>query len=204
MLQDSEVTWKIGLVLLAVAAVYTVLSLTFPKSPLNQSFQRGRRIPTARTPRQSISPDTKQPTSIPPTTGYEHILPPQRRGALSLLPNLSIPRREVPETQVLQTLLPMASNYENSKEDFHTPTGFSMDEIHALGDFPDYAALSGVPLPGPYLEHDIQTARPRPYRPFRWSYHQTMCESRSSILFVICGQIFWWMSNLISTNKTAN
>ena len=51
-----------------------------------------------------------------------------------------------------------------------------MDEIKALGDFPDYEALSGVPLPEPYKEFDIKTALPRPYRPFRWQYHQTMCE----------------------------
>ncbi|EPS44574.1 hypothetical protein H072_1437 [Dactylellina haptotyla CBS 200.50] len=47
-------------------------------------------------------------------------------------------------------------------------------EIASLGRFPDYAALTGVPLPKPYHEFNIATAKPRPYRPFRWAYHQTM------------------------------
>lgn len=47
-------------------------------------------------------------------------------------------------------------------------------EIEAYGDFPDYATLSGVRLPDPYLEFNIEKALPRPYRPVRWSYHQTM------------------------------
>ena len=53
--------------------------------------------------------------------------------------------------------------------------GFTMEEIRALGDFPDYATLSGVPLPEAYPEFDIRTAKPRPFRPVRWAYHQTMC-----------------------------
>lgn len=48
-------------------------------------------------------------------------------------------------------------------------------EIAAFGRFPDYAALSGVPLPCPYHNFNIATACARPYRPFRWPYHQTMC-----------------------------
>ncbi|KAF4550537.1 Hypothetical protein D9617_17g048060 [Elsinoe fawcettii] len=55
-----------------------------------------------------------------------------------------------------------------------TPTGFSMTDIRALGDFPDYAKLSGVPLPIPYSTFNIDKALPRPYRPLRWPYHQTM------------------------------
>lgn len=50
-----------------------------------------------------------------------------------------------------------------------------MEEIKALGDFPDYSKISGVLLPKAYKEFDIEKARPRPYRPFRWAYHQTMC-----------------------------
>jgi hypothetical protein len=47
-------------------------------------------------------------------------------------------------------------------------------EIAAYGPFPDYASLSGVPLPSAYPEFDITRALPRPYRPIRWAYHQTM------------------------------
>lgn len=57
-----------------------------------------------------------------------------------------------------------------------TPTGVTLREIHHLGDFPDYASLSGVPLPEAYPEFDIAKAAARPYRPFRWAYHQTMCK----------------------------
>ncbi|KAH0353528.1 hypothetical protein KCU83_g3050, partial [Aureobasidium melanogenum] len=55
-----------------------------------------------------------------------------------------------------------------------TPTGFTVEEIKALGNFPDYATLSGVRMPAPYTNFDIKTALARPYRPFRWEYHQTM------------------------------
>ncbi|KAG2421797.1 hypothetical protein HFD88_005773 [Aspergillus terreus] len=53
-----------------------------------------------------------------------------------------------------------------------------MTDIKSLGKFPDYAALSGVPLPRSYLEFDINKALPRPYGPFRWAYHQTMSLSK--------------------------
>ena len=68
-----------------------------------------------------------------------------------------------------------------------------MGEVRALGDFPDYAKLSGVPLPQPYPECNIERAIPRPYRPFRWAYHQTMCGS-VQVLFLIV--------RLISMNRS--
>lgn len=69
----------------------------------------------------------------------------------------------------------MTADYRESRESLYTPTGFSIAEIKALGDFPDYAALSGIPLPEVYEGFEIEKALPRPYRPFRWAYHQTMC-----------------------------
>ncbi|KAK6532732.1 hypothetical protein TWF281_006908 [Arthrobotrys megalospora] len=51
----------------------------------------------------------------------------------------------------------------------YTPT-----QIAAIGRFPSYASLTGVPPPTPYHTFNITTAKPRPYRPFRWAYHQTM------------------------------
>lgn len=72
--------------------------------------------------------------------------------------------------------------------DLLTATGFSVDEIRALGDFPDYATLSDVPKPAAYEGFDIAKALPRPYRPFRWAYHQTMCESWSSLAFFTYGE----------------
>ena len=57
----------------------------------------------------------------------------------------------------------------------YTPTGFSTADIKAIGDFPPYDVLTGVPLPDVYEGFDHKKALPRPYRPFRWPYHQTMC-----------------------------
>ncbi|KAF3902883.1 hypothetical protein AA313_de0208401 [Arthrobotrys entomopaga] len=51
-------------------------------------------------------------------------------------------------------------------------------EIASFGRFPDYSTLSGVPPPTPYTNFNITTAKPRPYRPFRWAYHQTMALSK--------------------------
>ncbi|KAG6331525.1 hypothetical protein ID866_7560 [Astraeus odoratus] len=39
---------------------------------------------------------------------------------------------------------------------------------------PDYTKLTGVPAPQPLYDFDIDGAKPRPYRPFRWEYHQNM------------------------------
>ncbi|KAG2149344.1 hypothetical protein DEU56DRAFT_978007 [Suillus clintonianus] len=39
---------------------------------------------------------------------------------------------------------------------------------------PDFSQLTGVPHPKPVHGFSIAHARPRPYRPFRWEYHQTM------------------------------
>ena len=87
----------------------------------------------------------------------------------------------VDEEYIKKTLLPMTTNYEAAPGNLYTPTGFSVDEIKALGIFPDYAKLSGIPLPDAYVGFDIDKALPRPYRPFRWNYHQTMCKSYLSI-----------------------
>lgn len=58
------------------------------------------------------------------------------------------------------------------------PAGFrpkTKVERNQLGLYPDYAALSGVPWPEACVDFDPQRALPRPYRPFRWPYHQIMC-----------------------------
>jgi hypothetical protein len=71
----------------------------------------------------------------------------------------------------------MTANYETAPDNLFTPTGFSVGDVQSLGRFPDYEVLSGVPLPEAYKGFDIDKAIPRPYRPFRWAYHQTMCKS---------------------------
>lgn len=168
------------MILVAATAVYLILYRSSPKSFLNRVSLRGRRDSTAKTPPRSFSPEKNQPKSATSPASYNHALPPQRREALLSLQENSIRWREVDETEMRQNILPMTADYKTSPGNLFTPTGFSIDDIKALGDFPDYATLSGVPLPSPYGEHDITKAKPRPYRPFRWSYHQTMCK-RSTI-----------------------
>lgn len=42
---------------------------------------------------------------------------------------------------------------------------------------PDYFALCDIAPPTPLPDFNIDKAKPRPYRPFRWDYHQTMGEA---------------------------
>lgn len=57
----------------------------------------------------------------------------------------------------------------------------------------DYFALSGVPPPKPLPDFDIDTAKPRPYRPFRWAYFQHMSIKKL--------EPDWWLE-LESTYRT--
>lgn len=172
---SSESALRIGLFLIAVSAVYTILYRMPGKSIFNRISLRGRKNSGAKTPPRSFSPDKKEAksTTSPPT--YNHALPPSRRAAMLQLKEATIPWHEMNEAEMQKNMLPMTADYRSSPGKLYTPTGFSVDDIKSLGDFPDYATLSGVPLPSPYPEHDIDKATPRPYRPFRWAYHQTMC-----------------------------
>ncbi|TQV92529.1 HRQ family protein [Cordyceps javanica] len=71
-------------------------------------------------------------------------------------------------------LLPMDADYRLANPSLYVFSGFTVGEIKSLGKFPDYAKLSGVPLPTPLERFSIDSAEPRPYRPFRWPYVQTM------------------------------
>lgn len=128
-----------------------------------------RRDSGSRTPPRSLSPEKKrsQSTSIPE---YATTFPPSRQYALGEVKDAS--------QMVNKHLLPITETYRDAPDNTLTPCGFSIAEIKALGDFPDFATLSGVPLPKPYNNFDVQKAVPRPYRPFRWAYHQTMCKSQ--------------------------
>ena len=75
-----------------------------------------------------------------------------------------------------RSLLGFEEDYRTADDSKFVYSGFSVREVKALGDFPDYAAISEVPLPQAYEGFDIDRARPRPYRPLRWAYHQTMCK----------------------------
>ncbi|KAK6505767.1 hypothetical protein TWF481_007659 [Arthrobotrys musiformis] len=70
---------------------------------------------------------------------------------------------------------------------------YTQQQITSIGRYPNYEALTGVPLPTPYESFNITTAKPRPYRPFRWAYHQTMALTKL--------EPDWWLE-LESTYST--
>ncbi|PVI06376.1 hypothetical protein DM02DRAFT_667625 [Periconia macrospinosa] len=109
---------------------------------------------------------------------YSDIYPPSRRFVLADIPGLTSKLGKTAEQLTMSPEkredVPFLTELEDAKDTMITPCGFSVEEIKALGDFPDYATLSGIPPPQPYLDFDLAKAKPRPYRPFRWAYHQTM------------------------------
>ena len=142
---------------------------------------RGRRTSSADTPPRSLSPN-KISTVSTGLNEYLDSIPPSRREALvEVAKDLPATQREkiggveLDAQTLIQNIMPFTAHWTKCKGSTLLPTGISVDEIKALGDFPDYATLSGVPLPNPHEEFDIEKALPRPYRPFRWAYHQTMC-----------------------------
>lgn len=177
-LLSPENIWRLSLFLVAATGLSYALNRSFGKALLSRVTLRGRRDSTAKTPPRSFSPDKPQPSS---PISYNSALPPQRRAALADVKSDVVPWQEVSEEEVSRQVLPMKADYRTSPGNLYTPTGFSIQEVKALGDFPDYATLSGVPLPSPYPQFDINKAISRPYRPFRWAYHQTMCMSSSSL-----------------------
>ena len=110
------------------------------------------------------------------------ILPPTTRGNLSKAAT-ALSRAEklkgasIDEAEFKKNLIPFTANYKECGPSTYTIMGLSMEEVEALGDFPNYSALSDVPMPQPYKEFEIEKAIARPYRPFRWEYFQTMCAS---------------------------
>ncbi|KAI9894542.1 MAG: hypothetical protein M1814_001896 [Vezdaea aestivalis] len=151
------------------------------------------------------SPEKEGQSGLAPEPPYKHVFPPSRRGSLAdvattLPPHLK--RRISIQTNVATAVnkgspgvkSPMSplSALDDGFTPAFTPTEFTSAEIEALGDFPDYAQLSGVPLPKPYENFDITKAIPRPYRPLRWAYHQTMSLTKM--------ETDWWLE-LFSTYK---
>lgn len=179
-------------ILLVLGATLALTSLIYialnPKHRNDIRFRLGlTRMKTAEiyTPPKSLSPekqglpDSNAPPS-PPT--YGDVFPPHRRDALAEVPAdaLGGPGKSAKQASSMEpdySRLTPDKQVCNSDEmlGHTTATGFTVDEILRLGDFPDYATLSGVPLPEAYKEFAIETAKPRPYRPLRWAYHQTMC-----------------------------
>lgn len=179
--------WLFGLGVVFVFSSVTALILNKSQreAVLGRLRYGRRRASGASTPPRSISPTKDTKPSGPVRPDYTAQFPPSRRSALPELAKgaTDATREALAATKepasdfLLQDSLPIAQSFalENGGVTKYTPTGFSTAEIRAMGDFPAYDVLSGVPLPKEYKEFNPATARPRPYRPFRWAYHQTMC-----------------------------
>lgn len=140
-----------------------------------------RRDSGASTPPRSLSPGSKKGSSSD-QPDYSDTYPPSRRFTLAEIKDAATrfkkPLGELAKSPEKRTPVGLDENIFTTQRTVYTPAEFSNHEIKALGDFPDYATLSGVPLPKAYPEFDISTAKPKPYRPFRWVYHQTMSFSK--------------------------
>lgn len=167
------------------AVTYLVSSKNQRQIVINRlSFSSKRRHSSSRTPPRSLSPAKKEKVpSDPNEVTYENVFPPSRRCALAELDsntvtNLKQSREKLAESpsDSRTACAPLDQSYAELAKNAYTPCEFSTEEIKALGDLPDYATLSGVPLPQPYHGFNLETALPRPYRPLRWAYHQTMCK----------------------------
>ncbi|KAK2748930.1 hypothetical protein FQN57_007213 [Myotisia sp. PD_48] len=163
----------VGGILVVLSIVYVTINMVWYKIDVDR-FRGARKAYSASTPPPSVSLPKLQ-TTLPQ---YKNTLPPLRGEFLPRAPQdgfgMAFRNNLVTEEQVLNSILPLTTNYLTCKQAKYTTTGFSVADLKALGSFPNYSALSSVPLPQPYLEFDINKALPRPYRPFRWNYHQTM------------------------------
>ena len=173
----------LGAAFFVSSAYFLVLKQERRNVLLNRlQFRRRRTTSGSNTPPRSLSPGEKKTNDVP-TPDYSETFPPSRRFTLADIQSdlssvLGKSRDELVASPPgsRKACLPLAASYLDTGKPMFTPTEFSTEEIKALGNFPDYATLSGVPLPRPYHEFDIKKALPRPYRPFRWNYHQTMCK----------------------------
>jgi hypothetical protein len=177
--------WLLGLGLLFF--ISSCVALAINKQRRDAVFRRlhfqRRRASGASTPPRSFSPSKKPAVATSGNPDYSTTFPPSRREVLpELAKTLSatnakiLLKSEPPVDFLLKNPLPMTQSYAiGSDVPKYTPTGFSTTEIKAMGDFPAYDILTGTPLPQAYQNFDPAKALPRPYRPFRWAYHQTMC-----------------------------
>ena len=182
MVTEESFIW-LGVASCLGAITYLFLSRRQKQTILDRLMLRGRKASSANTPPRSLSPEKKQPSNATPgKSEYVESFPPSRREALAeVMEKLSNGQQEkfgktldFDDKTFSQSMMAFEDDFRKCDESKYTPTGFSVEEVKALGDFPDYATLSGVDLPEVYKEFDITTAKARPYRPFRWAYHQTM------------------------------
>jgi hypothetical protein len=178
---DRNLLLLLGTVFALSSAIVLLVSkkrreIVFRRLPL-----RRRISSSAATPPRSLSPKKESsPTSIDPD--YTIAYPPSRRFTLASVAPHIVAKFPNPDGGILPgdgekkpLQAPLDVAFKDWDPKAFTPMEFSKEEIELLGDFPDYATLSGVPLPQAYKDFVVEEAKPRPYRPFRWAYHQTMC-----------------------------
>lgn len=174
----------LGALFIAIATATLVFDGKQRDVVLQRFNIRRRRATGSLTPPRSLSPEKRGLPSRKASQApdYSNAFPPNRREALAKLSPDAMKGAGRSVKQLSQIppdykkCLPSEEVWDADKLVNHvTATGFSLEEIKRLGDFPDYAALSGVPLPREYEGFQISTAKARPYRPLRWAYHQTMC-----------------------------
>ena len=191
----------LGVIFIVSTAVLLVSNERQRNVLLNRIGVRRRRATQSLTPPRSLSPEKQglPPNGPPRNPNLSEVFPPSRRNVLANLPEGTLTgpgpsaaelarkpadySKLVPDKDVCNT---------EALSQHVTATGFTVEEIKRLGDFPDYATLSGVPLPAPYENFNLEKAMPRPYRPFRWAYHQTMSLTKM--------EPDWWLE-LESTYK---
>lgn len=184
----SLILLGLGLGFLVSSAAYLAFDRKQRNIVLDRLSFRRRRTTGSLTPPRSLSPEKQglTPNESSKAADYGDVFPPSRRSALGeldvdALSGSGKSAKELSETEPdYSKRVPDRESLDTkSASQLFTPTGFTVEEVQRLGDFPDYATLSGVPLPSAYPGIDVMKAKPRPYRPLRWAYHQTMCKSQS-------------------------
>lgn len=171
----TNIAWLLLTAFVASSVYFLIVHKGKQDSVLTRLHINRRRVSGAKTPPRSLSPSKKQVQGIV-DVNYVDTFPPSRREASAGMKGFpSLDSLEQLSSTWSDKMVPLKTPYMDAEDDMYMPCGFSIKDIKTLGEFPDYATLSGVPLPQPYPEFNIKKALPRPYRPFRWSYHQTMC-----------------------------
>ena len=178
------------LLLLGIAFCLTTIVLFLSQRQrdvlLSRFRLRGRPTSHAKTP-PSLQPNEAPVAALTANEWLDTFAPPRREALVQAAQSLPPEQRkriateQVNQHALKESIMPFTADYTKCDSSRYTATGVSLDEIRALGDFPDYAKLSGVPLPEAYTSFNIETAMPRPYRPLRWAYYQTMCKPRSRV-----------------------
>jgi hypothetical protein len=167
-----------GTALCVGGVAYLLHALLYGRKSLRKLAQVASSLSSASS--SSVKPAPKRT----PAAEYTDVFPPSRRSVLAeMLPPAEDGFAPCDLAATPKPLLPMTSDYRKADPSQYIFSGFTVGDVKALGDFPDYAKLSGVPLPSPLRNFNVDEAKPRPYRPFRWNYHQTMGMYMSTLVW---------------------